>query len=460
VIAAVAISLLAPGGAAGYSQTRLGTIVTDTFDYTGGEQVFVVPMGITAMTITAEGAKGGSLLTSDETGGFGLPAIASRAVAVMPGEKLYVEVGGKGANSNAISAYCGTIPCFLSPGGFNGGGPGGAVGMDWGSGSGAGGGGASDVQTTSGPATPQNSNAFSSALVVAAGAGGDGGYGAENGSRDGGPGAGGNAGATGATSGADRGTGGDGGEPGTPLVPGEGSPGGAAAGSMGVPGDAGLRAHTDIGGAGGGGTDDVRSGGGTSVVLAASGGGGGGGGGLQAGGGAGGGAIFDDGTPMDAYAGGGGGGGGGASYAAGGPITLASSGGPGGNGRVLLRYRVSTTFTVSSKVRQFTDGSAQIEVTVTAPGTITVQSFSPAADLYRARDGARQPALVQRVRKTLARAGRIEITLRPTAAGRSILRRKGTLHTRVRITFTPTGGTPSSVLKTLTFRLSRDDDAH
>jgi hypothetical protein len=64
------------------------------------------------------------------------------------------------------------------------------------------------------------------------------------------------------------------------------------------------------------------------------------------------------------------------------------------------------------------------------------------------------------VRKTLARAGRIEITLRPTAAGRSILRRKGTLHTRVRITFTPTGGTPSSVLKTLTFRLSRDDDAH
>ena len=64
-----------------------------TFSYTGGEQTYVVPSGQTAGAIVATGAAGGGPV-SGLTGGRG--AVVSGRLRVIPGEVLYIEVGGPG----------------------------------------------------------------------------------------------------------------------------------------------------------------------------------------------------------------------------------------------------------------------------------------------------------------------------------------------------------------------------
>jgi cysteine-rich repeat protein len=112
---------------------------TLVFGFTGDAQVFTVPTGVSAVTITAYGASGGALF---ETGGFGGATTAT--VPVTPGEGLIVLVGGTS---------------FDTTGGFNGGGPSGGP-------NGVGGGGASDVR--------QGGSGLSNRIVVAGGGGGDG----------------------------------------------------------------------------------------------------------------------------------------------------------------------------------------------------------------------------------------------------------------------------------------------
>ena len=176
---------------------------------------------------TAPGGDGGEVTTD---------------LAVVHGERLYVEVGGDGAPSTAA---------LTSPGGFNGGGTG--WGGPW---AGAGGGGASDVRTSPLAAglVPDNR------LLVAAGGGGGGKYGA----------AGGDAGSDGVTVG-DCGGGGAatvtaGGLGGVGYLPECYSP--AGTGTLGIGGSG------YFGGAGGGG--GVYGGGGAAGGPAGGGGGGGG----------------------------------------------------------------------------------------------------------------------------------------------------------------------------------------
>ncbi|NOQ72759.1 MAG: T9SS type A sorting domain-containing protein [Crocinitomix sp.] len=74
---------------------------TTTFDYTGAEQMYIVPMGVTLINIEAFGAQGG---TADEDagtcdiGGWGGSAIGARIV--VPEETLYVYVGGVGLHGD------------------------------------------------------------------------------------------------------------------------------------------------------------------------------------------------------------------------------------------------------------------------------------------------------------------------------------------------------------------------
>jgi hypothetical protein len=76
------------------------------FPYTGAEQTYTVPPGVTLVHIAAVGGEGAaSMNTFGVAGGFG--ATASEDLPVTPGQVLYVEVGGNG-----------------STGGFNGGGTG------------------------------------------------------------------------------------------------------------------------------------------------------------------------------------------------------------------------------------------------------------------------------------------------------------------------------------------------
>ena len=121
---------------------------TSTFNYTGSQDTFVVPPGVTSININAQGASGWS---GSNPGGLG--GSATGDLAVSPGQTLYIYVGGQGtvANGNMIPAG----------GGFNGGGDGqsntsiDAVG---------GGGGASDVRL--------GGTALTDRVLVAAGGGG------------------------------------------------------------------------------------------------------------------------------------------------------------------------------------------------------------------------------------------------------------------------------------------------
>ena len=72
----------------------------DTFSFTGAEQTYVVPAGVTAVHIEATGAAG--MATTASTGGKG--ATVGGTLAVTPAQTLYVEVGGVGQCNGAAPA--------------------------------------------------------------------------------------------------------------------------------------------------------------------------------------------------------------------------------------------------------------------------------------------------------------------------------------------------------------------
>ncbi len=239
-----------------------------TFHYTGNEQTFVVPKGVSQLTVVAHGGEGAGFSSYPSTDTAGRPGRVYAIIPVHPGDTLYVFVGGSGSH-----------------GGFNGGGAGGA----YYSGSYAGnpGGGASDVRVAG--------TGILDRVIVAAGGGGAGQAIRTYGSDYGGNGGGlvGKNGAGGGSSGSDGG----GGTGGTQHRGGSGGAGGSNYYGNGQPGGGG-----DLGSGGNGG--DAR--------CSNAGGGGGGGGGYYGGGGGGGGAATD--YYCTYYPAQGGGGGGGSSY--------------------------------------------------------------------------------------------------------------------------------------------------
>jgi hypothetical protein len=185
------------------------------YAYTGAQQTFVVPAGVTAVAIEVWGAQGGASYccdgSTDKDGGLG--GYATGSLKVTPGETLYLYVGGQGKQQGS--------------GGYNGGGAGGT----WA----AGGGGASDLR--------QGGSALANRVIVAGGGGG------------------GNCGCP------DHGTGGDaGGKTGSDGIAGNGNftpggggkqngggSGGAAPGAAGSLGNGGTTSGSDYHIAGGGG---------------------------------------------------------------------------------------------------------------------------------------------------------------------------------------------------------------
>src|SRR5690349_20193796 len=106
---ALAITLLS-----GLLWSSAAQATTATFNYTGGEQTFTVPAGVTSLNIVAVGAQGGLGANDPYAAAFGAAVAAD--VPVTPGTPLYIEVGGIGGNGVAGAA---------GAGGFNGGGSGG-----------------------------------------------------------------------------------------------------------------------------------------------------------------------------------------------------------------------------------------------------------------------------------------------------------------------------------------------
>ena len=278
----------ADGTACGGGQVCKGGVCgsqTVTFNYLGASQSWVVPAGVTQVTITAAGAEGGADCYGIH-GGKGASVVAT--IPVTPGETLLVNVGGGGGVPLATGGYCTTE----GSGGFNGGAPGGTVSYY----AGGGGGGASDVR--------QGGSMLANRVVVAAGGGGGGGGSGTSG------GSGGNGGTTTGGAGVTPIGGGGGGGAGTQTA------GGAGGAPAPTPAGGGMGAGGSLGLGGAGGTGDYNSGGG-------------GGGGYYGGGGGGG-------CGMSYY---GGGGGGGSSYAEASATGLTmTSGVQAGDGQIVIAY--------------------------------------------------------------------------------------------------------------------------
>ena len=275
-------------------------IRSQTFNFTGAEQQFTVPTGVTSVTIDAFGAQGGEGF--GWTNVFSLGGRSVATIAVTAGETLFVYVGGQGGNG--ASGLAGAA-------GFNGGGSGG-LGADAVFG-GGGGGGASDVR--------QGGNSLANRVLVAGGSGGGGG---NAGSGPGG--IGGNGGGT---------TGEIGETPAAPNPP-YSTPGTGGGGGTQISGGAGGSggAGTPVGNAGANGSSGTGGSGGSSDSVLITSGGGGGGGGYFGGGGGG-----TSATPPDGNDGAAGGGGGGSSFAI--PtatnVTL-QQGVHSGNGQVVISW--------------------------------------------------------------------------------------------------------------------------
>jgi hypothetical protein len=238
-LAAQSLGLAAPALAA--------TPVDVPFGYSGAEQSWVVPTGVTSIHVALVGGRGGQ---GQSTALGGNPARVTGDLAVNPGDTIYVEVGGGGLSGAAGGA-----------GGFNGGGAGGHSGSST---VGGGGGGASDLRTVA----RANGGTLASRLIVAAGGGGGGG--ASNGGVGGAAGAPGQGSSSGAT----------GGGPGSQVAGGSGgsgiNSGGGQSGLSGAGGGGDL-GSVDGGGGGGAGYFGGGGGGGTSFVFAPGAAGGGGG---------------------------------------------------------------------------------------------------------------------------------------------------------------------------------------
>lgn len=257
---------ITPGGANNVARQTSGS---KTFDYTGTEQKFIVPHGVTKIKVVAFGAAGagvrgvgcGPRMFDLDTGAcFGRGGRVEAEIPVKPEEKLYVNVGGKGGSV---------------AGGFNGGGN---PGITASYGYGNGGGGASDVRA--------GGHSLRDRIFVAAGGGGEG-FG-----QDYNVSVGGNGGGT--TGGNGSGEFGGGGSGGSQTQGGAGGSAGSSGGASGEPGGNGALGLGGYGGSGGvGSNNDGGSGGG-------------GGGGYYGGGGGGGSGAY----PCCVYGAGGGGGGG------------------------------------------------------------------------------------------------------------------------------------------------------
>ncbi|MFZ0681252.1 MAG: hypothetical protein WAM84_00065 [Candidatus Cybelea sp.] len=277
-ITAAVASLSACGGAS-MPRAFLNTISdvgalkhNQTFHYTGKKQTFIVPAGVSQLTVVAHGGEGAGFNISPSTDTPGFPGRVRAIIPVHPGDTLYVFVGGSGTH-----------------GGFNGGGAGGTSGS--GSYSGNPGGGASDVRA--------GGDKVKYRILVAAGGGGSGEavrtYGFASGGNGGGL-----AGQPGGGGGSSYSAGGGAG--GTQRGGGSGGSGGPCYNS------------SDCGQPGGNGALGLGGNGGAATCLYSGGGGGAGGGYYGGGGGGGGGANYFY-MYGCAEPGQGGGGGGGSSYA-------------------------------------------------------------------------------------------------------------------------------------------------
>jgi Glycine rich protein len=388
-----------------------------TFAYTGGEQTYTVPADVNSIHVVAIGAGGGRGEDRADTGevggsgGFGDRLEAQ--LAVVPGQLLFIEVGGSGVDGD------GALPNH-GAGGFNGGGRS-SKGISF-IGSGGGGGGATDVRTCSRDAAscPEAVDTLHSRLLVAGGGGGGSGQGRGT-----------------------QATGGGGGSAGVDGVAGQ-ELGCAAATTPGLGGSAGTQALGGAGGAGGM-TPNNRGGStGRSGTFGL------GGAAIPAGmidnltGGGGGGGYFGGGGGGGANGCKGGGGGGGSSFAAEAVAEVVSLApdlsdaaqvvitvpGPGPGPGPGPAPKPSNAFSFGKLKLNKHRGTGTLVVSLPGPGTLTL-----------AGGGLREN------RRSIAAAGDLSLPIKAKGKSSRLLGRSGRVSLTARVTFSPTGGDPNAKLR-------------
>jgi hypothetical protein len=85
----------------------------------------------------------------------------------------------------------------------------------------------------------------------------------------------------------------------------------------------------------------------------------------------------------------------------------------------------------------------RITIVVPGPGKLSATDAHP-RPVLRGPAAKKYKPLIKPAKATAAAAGDVSLKLKTTAAGEKKLKRKGKLKVSVRITFTPTGGTPAS----------------
>jgi hypothetical protein len=114
----------------------------------------------------------------------------------------------------------------------------------------------------------------------------------------------------------------------------------------------------------------------------------------------------------------------------------------------------SNVFAIGSRIT-FENGITVLTVNVPGPGVLTAAQSAPAgvrSTTARAANGKRFTPLIKTVRVKVNKRGKVALQLKATAAGRKVLRKRGKFTAKVRITFTPTGGKPKSVVQTVTVK--------
>jgi hypothetical protein len=118
----------------------------------------------------------------------------------------------------------------------------------------------------------------------------------------------------------------------------------------------------------------------------------------------------------------------------------------------------SNLFTPVVEIYDPVTNTWQEVVNVPGPGTVEFnQVFAPlwlrSVAAVEGVDAAKP--LIQSGKVVAKRAGKVKLTLRPTSAGQAILKQKGLLKVRLKITFTPNGGKLASKIVSVTLRAKK-----
>jgi hypothetical protein len=122
----------------------------------------------------------------------------------------------------------------------------------------------------------------------------------------------------------------------------------------------------------------------------------------------------------------------------------------------------SNVFEIESVFTPKRNGTVTFDVNLPGGGTILVHATGEVTGPPRMHPHARVSAwanaktiTIARKKVTAKRAGRLKIKLAPRRKAKLYLERDGRLKAKVKLTFTPTGGTPRSVTRKVTLRLEK-----